>query len=224
VVGQQAHILSEHAENELVDEMRDQLGIMPPFAKTLRDAGKLARRLLGKLLPRLLRFELLGVDERCFQPVANGSVGQIFKCELVCLLDTVGPVGPDNDPIHVGHDQQRRIFKRDRILQELSVGLLEIGVSAFILPTETFAPPHVGPAIAATRLVRSLLERERGAGGIGRHRIGHAQQRAEIIEMALRCRALLQLDLAPLFEKFVRCHAAHKNEVKGQRSAGSPLL
>src|SRR3546814_6054184 len=82
--------------------------------------------------------------------------------------------------------QQRWILQRDRILQQLAIGLVEIGVPPFILPAETFAAPDIGPAVAAAGLIRALFEGEPLALAIGGDRVEDTEQRTQIIEMTLR--------------------------------------
>jgi hypothetical protein len=101
------------------------------------------------------------------------------------LLHRVGEVGVDADAVHVGHDQQRRVFERDAILQELRKGFVEVLSRPLIFPGEMALAPDIGPTIAATRLVGPFLEREPFPFGVGGHRIEHAQQGAQIVEMTL---------------------------------------
>ena len=214
LLGQQPHILGEHAEDELVDEMRDAMRLVPAVAQPLGDPGEFARGFLGQFLPRFLRPELRGIGERGLQPVAHRAVGQVVQREFVRFLNAVGPVGPDHDPVHVGYDQQRRIFQRHRILQQLGIGLVQIGVSPLIFPAEAFAPPHIGPAVAAAGLAGALFEGEPVSHGVGRYGIEHPQKCTEIVEMTLRGRAFLQLDIAPFLQEFMRCHLAPASGVR----------
>ena len=52
-----------------------------------------------------------------------------------------------------------------------------------------------------------MTERESFARWMDRFRIEHAEQRAQIVEMALRATAFLELAAAPLGDEIVRGHA-----------------
>lgn len=112
------------------------------------------------------------------------------------------------NPVHVGHDQKRRVFQGDAVLKKLTVGLVQVGVAALVLPTEASATPSVSPAIATARLVRALLEREPFACRVRSDRIDNPEQRAQIVEVALRRTAFFELDVSPLAMKsrgFIVC-------------------
>ena len=76
-----------------------------------------------------------------------------------------------------------------------------------VLPAEVATLPHVGPAIATTHLGRAALERERLTRGVERSWCGVAQERAEIQEVLLRCRAFGQLDPLPLGDELRSIHS-----------------
>ena len=121
--------------------------------------------------------------------------------------DAVGPVGVDAEPQHVRDDQQRRVLQRQRVLPELSEGGVQIGALALVLPSEVMALPDVGPAVAAGLLARAALEAVTLAGRVGFGGGGFVQQPAQVNEVFLRRRALLQLRRAPLRDELVRSHA-----------------
>ena len=206
MIGQQPDVLREHAEHQLVDEMRDAVGFVAPFAQPLRQTREFGGGFLGQLLPGLFRLELFRIEEGLLEPVALRAVEQVVEREVVHFLHGVGPVGVDPDQAHVGRDQKRRVFERDRILLELGEGLLQVGVAALVFPREAALAPDVGPSFAAARLARALLEREPVALGIGGDGIEDSEEGAEVIEMTLGCRALLKLDAAPLRHELMRRH------------------
>ena len=76
------------------------------------------------------------------------------------LVDRVGPVRMDANAVHVRHDQQRRIIKRNGILLELQERLVEILALALVFPGKTVLAPHIGPAIATGSFAGALLEGE----------------------------------------------------------------
>jgi hypothetical protein len=114
----------------------------------------------------------------------------------------------DDDPVEVADDQQRRVFERLAVLQELVVGGGEVLVFALVFPAEAAALPHVGPAFAAAVLRGAALEGEGLTRRISRRRFRVAEHFAEIEEMLLRGRALGERDFAPLGDEFGGRHVA----------------
>ena len=216
VAGQQAHVVGEHAEDEPVDEVRDRVRVLTAFPQRLRDRRERPRRLLGERLPRLARPQPLGVRERPLELVAGRRVRQVVQAELVGPADAVRPVGADAEPLHVGDDQQRRILQRQRIQPELAERGVEIGPPALVLPGEVVPLPHVGPTVAAGILASATLEAVRlpRRVGLGRRRL--AEQPAQVDEVLLRGRALLERRGAPLADELMRRHR------RVQRSPCSP--
>ena len=135
--------------------MGDHERFVATIAQPQGEPGEFACGFLGQFLPGLARLEGFGIGERALEPIALRAVEQIVEGEDVSLLDRVGPVGVDPDHVHVEYDQQRRIFQRRDILQQLRLRLVEIGVAALVLPLETAALPHVGLAFASARLART---------------------------------------------------------------------
>ena len=208
VVRQQADVVGEHAEDEPVDEVRDRLRIVAAPAQCLRDRRERGRRALGERLPGLSRPQPNRIRERPLEPVARRRVGQVVELELVRLADAVRPVGADPEPHHVGDDQERRVLERQRVLPQLLEGGVEVGAPSLVLPGEVVALPDVRPAVAARVLARAPLEAVRRAGRVGLDRRRLAQQPAQVDEVLLRGRALLQLGGPPLGDELVRRHAA----------------
>ena len=206
VVRQQADVVGEHAEDQAVDEVGDRLGIVTALSQRLGDGGERRRHALGERLPGLSWPQTVGVGERPLQPVAGRRIGQVVELEFVRLADAVRPVGADPEPHHVGHDQQRRVLQRQRVLPELVERRVEVGAPPLVFPGEVVALPDVGPAVAAGVPARSSLEAVRLTRrvGIGRRRL--VQQTAQVDEVLLRRRALLQLRGPPLRDELVRRH------------------
>ena len=206
MIGQQPDIFGEHAEHQPVDEMRHQMRRMAAIAQPLRQRGELAGGFLGQGLPGFRRLEDVGIGEGGAQFLALASVDQVFKVEIMHLLHRVGPVGVDADAVHVGHDEQRRIFQRDAVLQKLVERRVEVLARAFIFPGEAAAFPDIGPAFAAAGFGGAFFKGEPFAFRIGGDGIGDARQRAKIVEMALRSGALVQLAMLPFFQEFISIH------------------
>nr|WP_240790283.1 hypothetical protein [Rhodobacter sp. SY28-1] len=128
--------------------MGDGLRIMAAGAQPLGDLGKAIGSFLGQDLAGLLGLEAFGVDEAGLEKVALGPVKQVFQGDLVHLLDGVGPVGVDADAVHVGHNQQRRVFQRDSVLLKLGEGGVQVLALALVFPGEAVLAPDIGPAFA----------------------------------------------------------------------------
>jgi hypothetical protein len=186
--------------------MRHLVGFVPALPQPLGQSGELARSLLGQLLPCPARLKGLGIGERLLQPLAKGAINQVLRGELVHLLHRVGEVGVDADAVHVGHDQQWGVFQRDAVLQELRERGFQVFATAFVFPREMALAPDVCPAVAATRLAGALFEGEPLPRGISRNRINHAEQFAQVIEMALGGGPLLEFNVAPFRQKLVGAH------------------
>ena len=175
--------------------------------------GKGSRGTLGELLAGLAGPQPLGVRERPLELVTGRRVHQVVDRELVSLADAVGPVGADAKPRHVGDDQQGRVLQRQHVLPQLSECRVQVGVLALVLPGEVVALPHVGPTAAARVLARAALEAIMLAGGVvfGWRRL--AEQPAQVDEVLLRRRALLELDGAPLGDELVRRQGATRARI-----------
>ena len=90
---------------------------------------------------------------------------------------------------------------------------------ALVLPGEAAALPHVGPAVTAGVLSRAALEAVIVARrvGIGWRRL--AEHPAKIVEMRLRCRALLQLRRLPLGDELARRHRIDHEDSDPERKS-----
>ena len=203
---QEPHVLGEHTEHHSVDEVGHLLRFVAAFAQPLRQRREGRRRALGEGLPALPGPQALGLGHRPLELVANRRFREIVQDELVRLADAVGPVGADAEARHVGDDQHRRVLQRERVLPELVERGVEVGVLALVLPGEAVPLPHVSPAVAAGVLARAALEAIVVAGRIGFGRRRLAQQPAQVDEVLLGRRALLQLRRAPLGDELARSH------------------
>ena len=142
--------------------------VVPPLSQRLGDGRERRRDALGERLPGLPWPQTFRVArERPLQPVARRRIGQIVELELVGPADAVRPVGADPEPHHVGHDQQRRVLQRQRVLPELVERRVEVGAPPLVFPGEVVALPDVGPAVAAGVPARSSLEAVRLTRRVG---------------------------------------------------------
>ena len=207
VVGEQPHVLGEHAEHQPVDEVGDRVRVVAALLQGERQLGEGRRGALGQRLPAFPGPQPLRVRHRPFEQVAFRGVRQIVQCELVRPADAVGPIGADAEPRHVRDDQQRRILQRQCVLPELGEGGVEVGVLALVLPGEVVPLPHVGPAGGAAIFAGVALEAIMRAVRIGLRGRGLVQQPAQVEEMLLRGGDFLQRGSAPLGDEGCRSHS-----------------
>ena len=206
VVGQQADILGEHAEDEAVDEMGDILRVVAARPQCLRQRRKGGGSALGEGLTTLARAQPLWVGHGPLEFVAHGGVGQIIQCELVNHADTVRPVGVNAEARHVGDYQQGRVLQCQRILAQLVEGGVQILVFALVLPCEAVAFPDIGPAAAAGVFARAALKAVALPAGVVFRRRRFIQQPAQVDEVLLRGRALVQFRRVPFGYELLRFH------------------
>ena len=221
VAGQKPRVLGEHAEHQTVDEMRHRLGLVAARPQALGEGREGRRRALRHRLARLARAKTLRVRHRPFELVAGGGVDEIVERELVRHAHAVGPVGADAEPRHVRDDQQRRVLQGERVLTQLVERRVEVGAPPLVLPGEAAALPHVGPAVAAGVLARAALEAVDLAGRVGLRRRRLAEQTAQVDEMLLTPRALLQRCRPPLGDERLRRHAVTDAARAGGAAASS---
>ncbi len=207
MIGQQAHVVGEHAEDEPVNEVCDHGRIVATRPQRLCDRRERRRRPLGEGAPGLAGPQPLGIRKSPLQPVTDRAVGEVVEVEFIGSTDAVRPVGADAEPPQVGDDQQRRVFQRQRILPELRERSIKVGALALVLPGKAVALPDVGPAVAARVFASTTFKAIRRARRIGLSRRRFVQEPTEVEEVLLRRRPLLQRGIAPLGDKGVRRHA-----------------
>src|SRR4051812_20381172 len=128
--------------------MSNGLRVVAALMQAEREGGEARGGLGGQRVAGLLGPEALGVGEGVPQQVALRPVEEVVEREGVDLLDGVCPVGPDQDAVHVGHDEERRVIERASIAEELIEGWVERAAEALVLPPEATFAPDVGPALA----------------------------------------------------------------------------
>ena len=182
------------------------LWIVAALAQGLRQRSEGRGGALGESLTGLPRAQALGVGERPLELVAHGGIGEIVDVEIVDLADAVGPVGADAKPTHVGDDQERRVLQGEGVLPQLVEGGVQVGAQTLVLPGEAVPLPHIRPAVAAGLPAGALLEAVGVAGRIGLGRRRLVQEPAQVDEVLLRGRALLQLRRPPLGDEVAWFH------------------
>src|SRR5690606_34300406 len=174
--------------------------------KALGEAGEVGGGLGGDVLRRLLRLQPLRVEENGAQDVALLRLQQVVQLQRGRLLYCVREVGVNDDALHIGDDEQRRVKQRLAVLEKLLVSRVEVGVFALILPGEKALLPHVGPALIARLLRRARLEGEELPGRVHLGWRAVADQPANVDEMRLGAGTLLQLALLPEMNKMLWRH------------------
>ena len=196
---------------------------MAALAQRLGKLREGHRRALGQRLPTLAGTQPLRVRHRPLEPVACRAVRKIIERELVRLANAVRPVGADAEPHHVRDDQQWRVLQGQRVLPELAERRVEVGVFALVLPGKATALPDIGPAVATSVLPRTTLEAIVFAGRVGLRRCRLAQQPAQVDEVLLRRRTLLQFRRPPFGDERARRHRARGAGATGpQREPACP--
>ena len=187
--------------------MRNVLGAVALVPERLGEPGEVLRGLFRQRLTCLARRpQPFRVGHGPLELVADPTVHEIVKFELVRLADRVGPVRSNAEPAHVRDDQQGRVLERERVLPQLVERGVEVRVFPLVLPREAVALPHVRPAFAAGVLERAALEAVVVALGVRLRRSRLPEQPAQVDEVLLRRRTLLQLRGVPLRNELVRGH------------------
>ena len=184
------------------------LRVVAALAQRLRHRRERCRRALGERLPGLSRPQPNRIRERPLEPVAGRGVGEVVELGLVRLADAVRPVGADPEPHHVGTIKSGGFSSASEYCRSCSKAAPRSARRPLLLPGEVVPLPDVRPAVAARVLARAAFEAVRLAGRVGLDRRRFAQQPAQVDEVLLRGRALLQLGGPPLADELVRRHAA----------------
>ena len=203
-VGQDAHILGEQAEEQADQEVRGRVRLVAVPPQELRQAGEMARGFLGHLARGLPGAQPVRIGECLTENLQLFGDQQVIQRQLDHALDGVGKVGVDDDALEIGDDQQRRVQQRLAVLEKLAVRLVQISVLALVLPGEIAHLPDVGPTLPAGDLAGAGLEGIPAARGVGLGRGRLAQQRAQVVEVRLAGRALLQRGVPPFGDEVLR--------------------
>ena len=112
----------------------------------------------------------------------------------------------DDDSVKIAQDEQGRVLKRIAIEEELVIGGIQILMLALVLPAEEAPLPDIREPVTAAMLGNAALKAEGVARGVKFYRGRMADQTAEVDEMFLGGRTLLQFDLPPLGYKIACRH------------------
>jgi hypothetical protein len=108
--GQKSGILSEHAEDQPIDEVGDGFRTVATRAQSLRESGKVCGSFLGQLRSGLPRFQLFRIRPYPFQRLPNFRIPQVVKRELVGCAYAVCPIRVYLETIKITDDQKRRVL------------------------------------------------------------------------------------------------------------------
>ena len=189
-------------------------GSLPYRRQELRQPGELARGFLGHLAGGQTGAQLVRVGESLAEKIQLVGDQQVIQRQLEDPLDRIGEIGVDDDALQVGDDQQRWVQQRLAVLQKLAIGLVQIGVLSLVFPGEAAHLPDVGETSPHPRPLSRCggrgetlgagFEGVPAAGGIGLGRRRLAQQRAQVVEVRLASRALLERGVPPLDDELLR--------------------
>ena len=113
--GKQTDILGEHAEQELVDEVRHAPPVMSLVPQPLCEFGECFCCLLGDRFTRNGGTELFRLRKQTLEHSSDFRFFNVIKGKGVDRLHGIGEVGMDDDGLHVGDNQQGRIFQRNDV-------------------------------------------------------------------------------------------------------------
>jgi hypothetical protein len=132
----------------------------------------------------------------------GGWVSQLFNTYFTRFIGIAGEGGVDDNPLTVGHNQQRWVFQLQGIVGKLLQSGIKIAPRFLIFPAETTPFPDIGPAVAAAGLFGTSLK----AVVIGVARLINLQQFAQVIKMSLLTATLGKGVVFSEGYELFRCH------------------
>ena len=141
--------------------------------------------------------------------------------KLVRLLYRAIKISPDDEPVEITDNEQRRVKKRLTVAQKLAVSLVEILLLPLVFPSKPTLQPHISePAFTIDGFRAGIVGNKKlkvfdnallktkpiCSRWIGFSRCLLTKQTTEIIKMLLVCRGLLPSVVRPLLLEFGQCH------------------
>ncbi len=206
VFRQQADILGEEAEDHTVEKVSYGRRVELAFAHPLGNLRELAGGFRGDGCAGDAGLELVRFVKDTTEDFQVASRGQLGERNLVGLGDRGREIGMDDQPIHVTHNQQRRVLQCLAVQEKLVIGGVQVLVLAFVLPAEEVAFPDVGPAVAAAVLGRAALKREPFTRGIDIGRFGMVEHFAQVKEVLLGGTAFGEANTFPFGDEILWRH------------------
>jgi hypothetical protein len=162
---EQGGVFGEKTENDTVQETRDaeilllRDGDLAAIAGVAEfdglaalertgDHGDRGGERFGDLRGRLRGAKMLRILEEGAENAQMARLIEAVVGELVDFENGAVEIGADDEAVEVAGDEERWIFERLAVAEELAVGGVEVGVFAFVFPAEATAPPHVGETAA----------------------------------------------------------------------------
>ncbi len=140
--------------------MGDRLRIMTALAEPLRQPAQQRRRILGDRFPRPGRLQPFRFQKRPTQQIQLRGIGQIVQRQPMSDINRIREIRVNLNRLHIGNDQQLRIFQRQRVLLQLPPRRVQVFMLALVFPGETTPSPDIRPAIAPAGLFHALFEGE----------------------------------------------------------------
>ena len=187
LVGEEPHILRKHAEDETVDKVGDLLRRMALIPERICKLSERLRGPLGEGLPGFARPQPLGIRHCPLEQIPKLTALEILQRKLIGFAHGVCPVRPDQKPMHIRNNQDRRILQRQRVLPQLIKGSIKVCVLPLVLPCKMIPFPYIRPAVSPGILACTSLKAVMISPGIGLGRCRLTKQPAQINKVLL-CR------------------------------------
>ncbi len=204
---EQSDVLGKKAKDHPVEKLGHRMRVETTLPQALGNIAETGGGFFSDSAVGCARAEFVRLKEKAAQHFQATDRADLTQGDPMHLRRRAGEVGVDFKVARVAGDKQRRIIERLAVLQELLVGLGEVGASALVFEGEEAAFPDVGPTVAAAALGGPFFEGKDLAGGVGFSRLGVADQFAEVEEMLLVGGALGEIGGSPFGDESGRRHA-----------------
>jgi hypothetical protein len=154
-----------------------------------------ASDLTGTQLFRLGEYPAQGLQVLRLRKVGDGDTAR--------LVGVAGEGGVDLDDLAVADHQQRRVLQFQRVVGELLQRGAQVAPRPLVLPAEMAALPDIRPTVTTAGLAGAALE----TVVVGVARLVHAEQLAQVVEVALRAGAFDKRIVLPEGDELCGCHA-----------------
>ena len=200
-VRQEPDILGEQAEHDPIEEPRRRLGVVVARAEASGQARERGGGFFRDRFRRAAGAQIFRLVEQAAEDLDISRALELGGRKSVDRFRRAGKIRVDLDEVGVADDEERRIFQRGAVAEDLVVGFGQIRVAAFVFEREKPALPDIRPPVAAPVLFRPALETKRAARRVGLRRLRMPRQLAEIEEMLLVGRPLGERNPRPFFDE-----------------------
>ena len=189
---QQPHVFGKQAEHALREEVRHLFGRNALRAAALAQAvgqfGKALRGGFGDVAAGLAGLEAVRRGPDAAQQGQLFGLVEFVQAHGVGFAGVAGELGVHPDGEAVRHHQNGRVGQREAVGQQLLQRRIEVFAGGLVFPGKAAAQHHIGIAcFAADDLAFFFKPVALGAAGLG-----HAQQFAQVKEVALRTLLFVQ--------------------------------